>query len=71
MTRFDRIAAVQNAGWSNQQLARDLACSRSAISRVLHGHSRSRRIEARIAELTGISLCQMWPEWYSRERDAA
>lgn len=51
-------------GWPPTRIAQVLGVSRSAVTRVIHGQSRSRRIANRIAEVVGEPACQLWPGHY-------
>ncbi len=43
----------------------------SYVSKVIHGHNQSERVEARIAEATGFPLHRLWPTRYNRPRKTA
>lgn len=65
-------ALIQAALKMNGATQADVAaqCGRistTAVYQVIHGRSRSRRIEARIASITGLLVSDLWPQWYGPE----
>lgn len=36
----------------------------TTVGAVIHGRSRSKRIELHIASITGLTLAELWPQWY-------
>jgi|GEM_PF-1453840 len=54
-------AAMRIAGITPAMLADELEVSRSTVSQVMNGRSTSARIQARIAEITGLSVNTLWP----------
>lgn len=56
-------------GTSLASIARSLEVKPSAVTIVSKGRGRSKRIEAAIAEATGLSLDQLWPDNYEKEGD--
>ena len=36
----------------------------TAVYQVIQGKSRSKRIEMRIAAITGMTLAELWPQWH-------
>ncbi len=50
---------------SPANLAREANVSRAAVSAVIHGRTRSERIERLIAKSCGRSLQELFPAWYS------
>ena len=49
---------------SPANLAREANVSRAAVSAVIHGRTRSERIERMIAKSCGRSLHELFPAWY-------
>lgn len=64
MNRHDITAELKKRGSSAAHIGREFGTSKMAASKVISGHSRSRRIEARVSEITGLPLTQLWPQWY-------
>lgn len=59
-------AALEMAGYTQARIARLLGRKNSmVVSHVIHGRSRSRLIELRIAAVLGKSPHQIWPDWYT------
>jgi lambda repressor-like predicted transcriptional regulator len=63
--REDIKAAIRKQGVTPADIADSLGCSRSLVSRVIAGTSRSKVISAAIAKVTGIPLHKLWPDWYA------
>jgi len=57
-------AALHKAGVKPSQLARKLDVPRSNVSGVIHGKAKSRRIAKAIADVTGLSINELWPDVY-------
>ncbi len=57
-------AQLQLKGWTFTALASTLNVSPSAIARVVHGESRSEKIETRIALLLMQERKALWPKWH-------
>lgn len=53
---------------SPANLAREAQVSRAAVSSVIHGRTRSERIERMIAHICGRSLPELFPAWYSKNK---
>lgn len=64
MHSSERQAALKKVGYSQARLAAELEVGASTVNGTIVGRTRSQRVEQRIAELTGYSLHQLWPEWY-------
>ncbi|MGB3749430.1 MAG: helix-turn-helix domain-containing protein [Rhodanobacter sp.] len=60
-------AGLEMAGYSQAALARELKVSPQAVYTVVRGTGRNRRVEQRIAELTGLALAELWPQWHCDE----
>lgn len=56
--------ALMAAGYTQAQVARACSVEATTVSAVVHGRCRSKRIEERIALLTGLSLAELWPQWH-------
>ena len=52
-------------GWPPTRIAEKLGVSRSAVTRVIHGQSRSQRIAAEIADVVGKPAMEIWPGYYT------
>ena len=63
-----RLALLRQRGFFLTDIARDLETDLSTVSRVNHGHRRSRPIEDEIARRLGLTLSDAFPEWY-RDKD--
>jgi lambda repressor-like predicted transcriptional regulator len=57
-------AALKIRGYSQASVARDCGVEPTTVGAVVNGRSRSQRVEARIAELTGLPLERLWPLWH-------
>lgn len=57
-------AALKIRGYSQSDVARDCGIERTTVGAVVNGRSRSQRVEARIAAITGIPLEKLWPQWH-------
>jgi lambda repressor-like predicted transcriptional regulator len=64
----DIKAAIQKAGSSQTQIARDLKVSKTTVNDVIYGRTTSRPIANHIARLTGLSLSVLWPGRYDRRK---
>jgi lambda repressor-like predicted transcriptional regulator len=53
-------AALRIRGITLTALASELCLSRSMVTQVVHGRARSRRVEARIADLLGKPASALW-----------
>ena len=60
-------AALEIAGFSLADIAREFETNRSAISSVVNGHGRSKRIEDRIVEIIRRPAAEIWPHWYGEK----
>lgn len=52
------------AGFSQADLARELGLAPTTISAIINGRSHSAQVEQRIAEITGHTLAELWPQWH-------
>jgi len=57
-------AALAMAGYKQVTLARELGLASNTVSAVINGRSRSATIEARIAQIIGITPEELWPQWH-------
>lgn len=58
-------AALKMRGVTQSQIAVECGrISNTSVYQVIHGRSRSKRIEHRIAGVTGLPLADLWPQWY-------
>ena len=53
---------------SPASLAREAHVSRAAVSSVIHGRTRSVRIERMIADICGRTLPELFPAWYGKSK---
>ncbi len=53
---------------SPANLAREANVSRAAVSAVIHGRTRSERIERLISKSCGRTLQELFPAWYSENK---
>lgn len=60
----DIIAALKKADSSVSQIAVDLGVTLPTVSTVIHGKCTSRRVAARISQVTGIPMTRLWPGRY-------
>lgn len=56
--------ALACSDYTQADLALELDRSRSAVSMVINGRGRSKRIELRIAAITRRPLAELWPQWH-------
>lgn len=65
--------AIHQADGSYESIAAIAGRSASTVRGVVHGFTRSDRIEIAIAEVTGRSLAELFPNWYPapESRDGA
>lgn len=61
----DINAALRKAGSNQACIARQLKISDNAISNVVHGRMKSRRVAEAIAKATGLTLNVIWPNKYN------
>lgn len=59
-------AALAMAGYTQVALARELGLASNTVSAVVKGRGRSAQVEARIAEITGHTLEELWPQWHGK-----
>ena len=57
-------AALEVANYSQADVARDCGVEPTTVGAVIHGRSRSRQIELRIAAITQTPLAELWPQWH-------
>ncbi|KAB2899857.1 MAG: helix-turn-helix transcriptional regulator [Dokdonella sp.] len=62
--------ALMAAQYTQSDIARECGVAPNTVSAVVHGRSRSRQIETRIALVTGIDPAELWPQWYGPEAKA-
>jgi lambda repressor-like predicted transcriptional regulator len=60
----DIQAAIRKAGQTQAEIARALDVQEAAVSLVVHGRSKSRRVAQEISRVTGIPLTRLWPGAY-------
>lgn len=57
-------AAIAMRDYTQSKIAAETKVEPNSVSAVIHGRSRSARIERRIALVTGLPLHVLWPQWY-------
>jgi lambda repressor-like predicted transcriptional regulator len=62
----DIKAAIQKAGSTQAAIARQLGVTKVQVRRAVYAIDRSRRVEAAISRVTGISTRRLWPKWYQQ-----
>lgn len=67
MNRHDITAAIHKVGWTQERIQTELKVAHGTVSAVCAGRGRSKRVEKRISEVTGLPLAQLWPQWYAAE----
>lgn len=60
----DITAALKKLGVSQADIARECGVERQAVSSVINGRGRSKRVEASIASVLGVPLERLWPDRY-------
>jgi len=55
---------LEDAGYSQTQIARDLGVTQPTVSRVIFGRDVSDRIRRAIAAAIGIDIKRIWPSTY-------
>jgi lambda repressor-like predicted transcriptional regulator len=66
-----RWALLRRQGVTLADVARELGCHLSIVSRVNAGKKRSEPVERAIARHLGLQLAETFPEWYGGTREAA
>lgn len=56
--------ALKRCDIAQIDIANDLGLKPTTVWGVVNGRGRSKKIEHRIAEVTGVQLHRLWPEWY-------
>jgi len=59
--------ALMLRGYRQADVAGECGVENNTVWAVIHGRSRSRKIENRIAAITGISLADLWPQWHGQD----
>lgn len=60
-------AAIRMKGTTPSAIADDLGISRTTVSHVIRGNGVSERVAKRIAEVTGLSVNELWPGKYTKK----
>lgn len=60
----DIKAALHKRGINQSRIAETMKVSRSTVTYVIQGRSKSRRIAVAISQATGISVERLWPGKY-------
>lgn len=61
-----KIALIAS-GYTQRDIADQCDVQPTTVGAVIHGRSRSRKIENRIASLTGLPLAELWPAWHGKD----
>ena len=64
-------AAMRMAGTTPAMLCDELGVAASSMSQTISGHIKSRRIQARIAEIIGKPVATIWPNQVVLRRSRA
>jgi hypothetical protein len=65
-------AAIGLAGVTQSEIAKHCGGIRpTTVSMVVNGVGRSKRVELRISEITGLKLAELWPDWYGPSANRA
>lgn len=56
--------ALALRGYQQTDVAKECGVEPNTVSAVIHGRSRSKRIEMRISAITGLQLVELWPQWH-------
>lgn len=56
--------ALALRSYTQRDVARECDVEPSTVSMVINGRGRSRRVENRIAAITGVPLSELWPQWH-------
>lgn len=59
--------ALMARGYKQTDVAAACGVLPTTVSQVIHGRSRSERIERKIAEVTGHDLAELWPQWHGTD----
>jgi lambda repressor-like predicted transcriptional regulator len=65
----DIKAALQKAGSSQTAIAKQRKVSKTTVSDVIYGRTTSRPIADLIAQVTGLTLDELWPGKYPASND--
>ena len=58
-------AALKMRGYTQAGIASEFdKMTQATIWQVIHSRTRSKRVEMKIAEITGFPLATLWPDWY-------
>lgn len=57
-------AALEIAGYTQMDIADDCEVSSTSVREVIHGKSRSAKIESQIAKVLDTTPQALWPDWY-------
>lgn len=50
--------------YTQADVARECGIAPTTVGAVVHGRSRSRKVELRIAAITQKPLAELWPQWH-------
>lgn len=65
MHSADITAALKRKGFSQADVGTACAVGRGVANAVVRGVGRSKKVEDKISEITGIPLAELWPQWYA------
>jgi len=60
--RIKYALALQD--YTQSAIAKECGVKPTTVGAVIHGRSRSKAIENRIASITRIPLAELWPQWH-------
>jgi lambda repressor-like predicted transcriptional regulator len=62
---------LARADYTQTDVASECGVRPGTISAVIHGRSRSKKIESRIAAIVRITPAELWPQWYAPSTSGA
>jgi lambda repressor-like predicted transcriptional regulator len=57
-------AAIRMREYTQAKIAQECGVEPNTVSAVIHSRSRSKQVERRIANVTGLPLSELWPAWH-------
>lgn len=60
----DITAALKRKGFSQAAVGTACAVGRGVANAVVRGVGRSKKVEDKVSEITGVPLAELWPQWY-------
>ncbi|WP_430391093.1 hypothetical protein [Dyella sp. 20L07] len=62
--------ALSLCDYTQRDIARECNVKSTTVGAVIHGRSRSRKVENRIAAVTRLPLSELWPQWHGSQASA-